>query len=618
MIYIVSILVTAILFLLLILLLAVKPEISKKITVGALAIAGGTGLLIYGYGYMVITKNFALAVLKALLAVCGSFVGRNEYANLSSIPFMNTIGMQILCTAVQVCALYATASAVITSIGAEALKRLRLWAARRRQLHLIYGVNEDTLAFGKDLIAKKQGAVVYVDNQPSASMATAIAQAGCVLRTDARAVSADRKFLRSIGGAGKGRDITLYTLSKNNSDNLQYARKMLTTLESLAVAPERLRIVILGQEEPAISQLQAEPGRYGYGFVTVVNEPGVVSRLLMIKYPPCNTVPFDENGKACEDFEALLIGFGQVGQAVLKALVMNGQFEGSRFKVTVFAPDFQNTDGCFANQLSEVFQKYDITFCERDARSRQMYEYLRERGRKLKYVAVCTGNVKRNEEIAEELTAYFNRAQIAVPVYQCSRSGVETYHLDGTATAHKIYCSELLCSNALDDMAMVLNHRYQAASEKTALENWMECDYFSRQSCRASADFVPAMLRAAGKTARQAAAGDWDLTQAQLETLSKTEHLRWCAFHYCMGFSAMQDAEFQDRAKEYLQQKETEGKPTIRIGKNMQDRTHACLVDWEELDALSEKEAAVTGKYVDYKAMDKENVLAIPELLQFS
>ena len=94
MIYIVSILVTAILFLLLILLLAVKPEISKKITVGALAIAGGTGLLIYGYGYMVITKNFALAVLKALLAVCGSFVGRNEYANLSSIPFMNTIGMR--------------------------------------------------------------------------------------------------------------------------------------------------------------------------------------------------------------------------------------------------------------------------------------------------------------------------------------------------------------------------------------------------------------------------------------------------------------------------------------------------------------------------------------------
>ena len=567
---------------------------------------------------MVTTENFALAVLKALLAVCGSFIGRNEYANLSSIPIMNTWWMQILCTAVQVCALYATASAVITAIGAEALKRLRLWVARRRKLHLIYGVNEDTLAFGKDLLKRKLGAVVYVANQPSASAATAIAQAGCVLWTDARALRADKKFLSALGFGGANRCITLYALSKNASDNIRYAREMLATLKEQGTAPERLRLVILGQEELAISQLQVAPGRYGYGFVTVVNEPGMVSRLLMLKYPPCNTVSFDENGKACEDFEALLIGFGQVGQAVLKALVMNGQFEGSHFRTAIFSPDFHSIDGRFSDQFNEISQNYEITVYESDARSRQMYTYLREHREKLKYVAVCTGSEKLNQEIAEELAAYFSSRQQSVPIYKCSHSGIEAYDSDGTSTAHKIYCSELLCDNTLDEMAMVLNHRYQAASDKTALENWMVCDYFSRQSCRASADFVPAMLRAAGRTAAQAAQGDWQLTQAQLENLSRTEHLRWCAFHYCMGFSAMGDAEFRNRAEIYRQQLETDGKASIRIGKNMQGRTHACLVSWEELDALSEKEAAVTGKYVDYKALDKENVLAIPELLQFS
>ena len=156
---------------------------------------------------------------------------------------------------------------------------------------------------------------------------------------------------------------------------------------------------------------------------------------------------------------------------------------------------------------------------------------------------------------------------------------------------------------------MILNHRYQQNSQRTPLENWMACDYFSRQSCRASADFIPAMIHAAGSQAEH-----WDLTAAQLENLSITEHLRWCAFHYCMGFAPMSDAEFNARAETYRQQKQAGQKP-LRIGKNMAGRTHACLVSWEELDTLSEKEAKVTGNYVNYKAMDTDNVLAIPQLL---
>ena len=64
--YVVSIMITAILFIGLILLLSVKPKISKKITFGAIAIAGISGFCIYGYGYAVVTDNVILASLKAL------------------------------------------------------------------------------------------------------------------------------------------------------------------------------------------------------------------------------------------------------------------------------------------------------------------------------------------------------------------------------------------------------------------------------------------------------------------------------------------------------------------------------------------------------------------------
>lgn len=56
--------------------------------------------------------------------------------------------------------------------------------------------------------------------------------------------------------------------------------------------------------------------------------------------------------------------------------------------------------------------------------------------------------------------------------------------------------------------------------------------------------------------------------------------------------------------------------PTIRISKNTLLRTHACLIPWEELDALSAKENAVTGRSVDYKQLDINNVLAVPRLLR--
>ncbi len=605
--YILSILTTAVLFFLLILLLASRPHISKKVTTVTMAVAAVFGLLIYTYGYLAITGDFTLAVLKAVLGVCSSFVGGNEFAAISSVPVMQTTWMQILFTLVRLCALYTTASAVISSIGAEALKRLRLWSARRSELHLIYGVSDDTAAFGGDLLAQKAGAVVYVSPAAPASAAAAIDREGCILRADPHALTPDKKFLRSLG-LGGSRELTLYAMSKSAPDNIRYAKKMLEALKKLDVPREQLRLVILSQEQWAVRQLQAAEDRYGYGFVTAVNEPAMTARLLTVNYPPCNTLSFDETGKATEDFEALIIGFGQIGQAVLKALIMNGQFEGSHFKATVFAPDRSRTDGIISSRSPAVFEKYDITFYENDARSRQMYDYLRQRGGKLKYIAVCTGSDKLNREIAEDLMFY----GLTLPVYLCSHSGVEVCLADGTSAAHNIYRSALLRNNGLDDMAMLLNHRYQNDPDKTPLESWMACDYFSRQSCRASADFVPAMLKAAGKTKEQALE-NWSLTDAQLENLSRTEHLRWCAFHYCMGFTPMTDAEFESRAETYRDQLAA-GKPTIRLGKNMEAKTHACLVPWEALDALTEKEKAVTGKYTDYKAMDTDNVLAIADM----
>ena len=605
---------TAILFVGMILLLAAKPKYAGKITGTFITTVAVGGLLLYGYGFAVTSDNLLLAIIRALLAVCGMYVGKNDLSAISGAPLMQHSWMHVAFWILHLLALYATASAAITTVGAEALKKLRLWLARRGQMNLIYGIHDDSLSLGKQLIRRKKSVVVFVDAKPSAGHTAAIASAGCVLRSDGNALAADVRFLRTIG-IGTKRDLVLYALSKDAVGNISYAQNLLRSLQKRDVAPERTRLVILGKDEETIRALQVHENSYGFGYVSVVEEAELAARLLIHECPPCDTMRFNAVGEAQEDFEALVVGFGQTGQAVLKQLLMHGQFEGSRFHATVFAPDFDKTHGFFSKQFAGLLKAYDIRFCSYDGRSSKMYDYLDARGEKIKYVAICTGNEKLNRELAEELHAYFCQLGRYVPVCQCAKDGIKILNGNDHLEQHAcLYDAQLLSRDGLDQMAMILNHRYQVEMDKTMLETWMECDYFSRQSCRASADFAGAMLRMAGISAEEAVAG-WQPTGQLLLNLSKTEHLRWNAFHYCMGFTAMTDEEFNQRAAQYRDQMENQGKASIRITKNMVARTHACLVDWDDLELLAEKEYEVTGKYTDYQQLDAENVLALPALM---
>lgn len=122
--YIITTLATAVLLGIMILLVSAKPRLWKLTTIWALIIAAGGGTVLYGYGYMDVTGNLPLAILQAALAVCGSFVGADEYTVIPDSPALQTVAMQIICTIIRICALYVTASAVIAAIGAGALQRL--------------------------------------------------------------------------------------------------------------------------------------------------------------------------------------------------------------------------------------------------------------------------------------------------------------------------------------------------------------------------------------------------------------------------------------------------------------------------------------------------------------
>ena len=84
------------------------------------------------------------------------------------------------------------------------------------------------------------------------------------------------------------------------------------------------------------------------------------------------------------------------------------------------------------------------------------------------------------------------------------------------------------------------------------------------------------------------------------------------------GWQSVSREEFDARSQIYRKELADTGSGKIRIGKDLQQRIHACLVPWEELDDLSARENAITGKSTDYKEMDRNNVRAIPAILRAS
>ena len=100
------------------------------------------------------------------------------------------------------------------------------------------------------------------------------------------------------------------------------------------------------------------------------------------------------------------------------------------------------------------------------------------------------------------------------------------------------------------------------------------------------------------------------------KNLGEMEHLRWCAFHYCMGYQTMPETVFAQRAALYREEVRKNGSSRIRVGKDTDSKLHACLIPWEELPALDRREKEMTGRIVNYQQMDLDNVYLIPDLLR--
>lgn len=589
--------------------LAADNRFRNRILSIALVVSVILGLLVYGYGFVYISGWGSVAILRTILSVCRMMIGEHGFEDIQEAPLFANSWAIIVFWLMHLLAFYAVSGTAIAAFGDKILRRIHILLLRRGTLLLVYGVNENTVEYGKRQIEVLNRSVVFI-GQCDPSLESVINAAGGVLEENGE--QPNDKLMRKLGIRPGKRQIEIAALHDDDVKNFFFVQMLKEVFEKVGISPEQTKLLMKDMDEEHAASLIASEKQYGYGSVMAFNEYELVARLMVQKLPPCDTIRFDESARAQEDFNVLIVGFGRMGRAALDALLMNGQFYGSKFRADIFDKNAQN--GILLDH--EILRNYDIRFHENDGKSNALYTYLNEHWNVIRYVVLCTGSEKENREIARDLSHWLQERGALTAIMQCTGRGL-SFTCPGEKNPEylNIYGSDVLDLERIDRLAMVINHAYSRESGKAPLATWKHCDYFSRMSSRASADFYPAVLRAAGKTVCQVEAGDWPPPEDVLENLAITEHMRWCAFHYVMGFHTMTEAEFAQRADRYRMEVQEKGTSSLRLSKDMEKKKHACLIPWEELDQLSERESAVTGKQLDYKQPDRNNILVLPELL---
>ncbi len=615
----VIILISSALFLALILNLAAKPKFTAKLNGVLIPIAAVGGIIFYGAGFSAVLDDPLQMVIRTVFDVCRMFAGVNDFGAIGEAPFFRYQPVVTLFWLLHFMAFYATASATISMLGEKALKKLKYWLSRYGASIVIYGINDASLELGRSLIKGGAKHLVFVGSSPNPALEKAANEAGALVRTDMSALEPNRSFLKSLGSYKGSPVLTLYAMEEDAQANVAYAEKLLSALKVSPADTDHSSLILRGTDDSIESTLLNTPENGGYAEVRVFSDASVASRLLIMAMPPYKKMEFDGDGKAVGDFDAVVIGFGRTGHSVLRQLVCHSQFEGSHFRAAVFSPCVESETGYLTAAYPGLLASQDICFMNRDAKSRDFYEYLASHRSSLRYVVICTGDPARDAEIFSDVTQYLLQIRCHPAVCRCqSREILFAEDPEKAVEARRVFTEEAF-SGASDRLARIINHSYvndPSVSEEAA---WKECDYFGRESSRAAADFSPAFLKMTGKTEKEVRDGAWDvLSDLQRENLARTEHLRWCAFYEAMGFSEMSLEVVRERGEVYRREKEQFGSSSLRITKDLSCRLHACLCPYDALPALSALEEQYTGQYKDYQDIDLRNVLSVAKLLAAS
>ena len=607
------------------------------------------GIVLYTLCFMPENGGFGdmvTAMLRGLFSTGRMFLINDDYGFIvddpSKVWLVNSLAFQVIFWLCHTLALIVSVSAVMGVFGYHLINTMRLRLRFYDSCTLTCGDSENALALGENILTH-DGAlkspdtsklVVHLSRRAVDDLQETISTQGSI--TIEYDKSNFQRQLKKAGLAARAwriKTFRIILMDESDAQLMWLLHEVLNCAVGLSIPASRLSIHLLSESPWVIEYAQAlhdrsvacddDSGVCPYT-LHLAGESDLAARHMILTLPPYRALTFDR-GIAQQDFTVLVLGFGRTGVQALRRLIINGQFVGSTMRAIVVDTDIESCRGLFEQTYPGLSACCQIDYHALDVRSADFFGMIAALEANIHYIVAALNSDALNFEVARLLLDHYQRMGRPAPHLALA---VADGHGEATESIQNIvffsqrsdiYSETTVIRDEVDRMAMMVNSAYvqstQADPPSTdARHLWHKLDSFTQESNRAAADFIPAMLHLSDLT-EDVAAGLDALTEdeALAVVLSQTEHLRWNAFHYAMGYTTMPLSAVNRRFKTLYDA----GDRPANCRKDTDRKQHACLVPWEELPRVSETlnklfEEANLATRRNFQADDRAVILSIP------
>lgn len=374
----------------------------------------------------------------------------------------------------------------------------------------------------------------------------------------------------------------------------------------------------------------------------------LLARYVVGKYPPYISmgIPSDRSLDYLDriptrPYAAMIVGFGELGSACLKQLIMASQFtlNGTRPKFYVINRDsapferfcIENPDACESAEI--VFLRADVFSFEAQC---MVADAVCDERIPLRQVYVCCAPVVSSSQQEREVRLELNegiceymRDLLAYCGWSDEHPSNPKYELlvNPCVQEEQIWTPEVVLHKELDRRAIYVCGGYKNSNISEAeraqiyergLQKWNDPKKteFHRDSSRAAATFMEAYFGLVGISPKDSAGIDeaGEMLEKRpdvIEALAQLEHERWNAFHYCNGYTPMTAEELEARIQEGKRISEipekdrTKREEDFKPNQDFVKKKHICLVPWDVLPTVDDWMEQEEGTYQQY---DRDNI----------
>lgn len=334
---------------------------------------------------------------------------------------------------------------------------------------------------------------------------------------------------------------------------------------------------------------------------------------------------------------ALIVGCDYTGMEMLKSIIWCGQIDDIELEINVIDKAANEKNKQLKLQCPELFSdEYKINFIQTDVKNVDFEDVLDKHCKNTTYVVVATGDDKINIDTAVYLRKYFLRKDVShffnkPTIYLRVRNALknkqvdmlhnnrmESYDLHAFGSMDKTFVAENLFGTTLERKSKCVHLAYCDSLDGTcdeknkALESYYDKEYNQRSSFASALHIKYKMFSCGIKnisgqeiSVSQAKEFEYMLCDKNVvEKIAKLEHKRWSAFMRTEGYVRASI----DNVNTYFS-----------MGNNKHvhylAKLHPTLVEWDELDTVSEEISKIIGRKMDFKQYDYDIVKKIPDIL---